>query len=82
MGGGLVPLSPTPLFVVTNTCMDIIIMNQPAQPPPNPRVRILRIVGNGFSLSFFLLVQNFDKSAGPSSHTNFQFATDAYVIYM
>lgn len=57
-------------------------MNQPTQPPPpNPRVRILRIVGNGFSLSF-LLVQNLDKSAGPSSHTNFQLASDAYVIYM
>lgn len=32
-GGGLVPLSPTPFFVVTN--MDIIIMNQPTHPPPS-----------------------------------------------
>lgn len=46
---------------------------------PNPRIRILRIVENGFSLSFFL-VKILDKSAGPSSHTHFQFASDAYVI--
>lgn len=74
-GRGISLLSPTHCFAQ----MGIFKINvQPTQPPPPtpPRIRIL-VVENSFP-SLFYLVKIFGKVC-PSSHIQFQFASDAFV---